>query len=149
MALWACMWCVLVYFISNISKPPSFKTLRLHMNKSKSLLLPALPHLLRSTLQSDCLGQRGSLGTPQTTHWCPDSWHSSSLVLCETRVGSHSMSVTHLPDWFYCFLKAYWTWKQSLLYRIKHKVWKQFEACLLMKAFGLFFLWNQGFLQKE
>lgn len=105
MALWVCMWCVLVYFISNISKPPSFKTLRLHMNKSKSLLLPALPHLLRSTLQPDCLGQRGSLGTPQTTHWCPDSRHSSSLVLCKTRVGSHSMSVTHLPDWFYCFLK--------------------------------------------
>ena len=95
----ACVWCVRVRFISSISKAPSFQTLRLHKKKSQPLLFPPAP---------TCWGAPCSLivwAPEKAVCSQPDSGHSSSLVLCKARVRSHSVSVTHLPDRFYCFLK--------------------------------------------
>lgn len=99
MALWVCVWCVRVCFISSISKAPSFQTLRLHKKQSQLLLLPPVP---------TCWGAPWSLIVWAPEHAVcsqPGSGHSSSLVLCKAGVRSHSASATHLPDRFYCFLK--------------------------------------------
>ena len=125
-----CVWCVHVCFISSISQAPSFQTLKLH--KSQPLLLPPAPTCW--ALQADCLGPRKSC-VLAARFWAPQRpgtlQGQSAFPLCIS--DPFTGPILLLPQ-------TYWAWKQSLLYRSKHRVWKQFEVCLLMKAFGLFFL---------
>lgn len=51
-----------------------------------------------SPAPSMILSAQGNLELTQLAHWCPHSQESSCSVLCQTQVGSHSVSVTPLPD---------------------------------------------------
>lgn len=131
-SLKVCMWHESVCFIRGILKVPSFKTLKLQKAKWKLPLLAALPPQWSWVPRAIWSWPSWPTGAtfPEKQLLCalPDP---SGLPLC---VSDPSTRLTLLLS------QTYWAWKPSLLSRSKHRGWKQFEACLLMKALGLFFL---------